>query len=188
MDQFPILKLLAVIGVTYSGLAIALYTGVYLQLKYSYYRPLRQRESQIRAAVINYWERKYGGLRSVLENVLVEHLRVIGRRDDVEDQRFTRTIIVFYTVTGILLFGTTAITCATKEFLIFYASSLTALFSLIFLTQVLFLAMVLFANYYEFNYYKTLEDLERLVSIDAEKGATSAPLVNTPSRAILENT
>ena len=168
MDDFLTVRLFSGLVVGYSGLVIPIYIGVRLQLKYSYYRPIRQRRAQIRASVIAHWQARYKDLTVFLDHVLVEHLRVVGKYDDVENKRFTYTTIAFYALSALMFFGATALMSVNEQFLVKHAAILAISLSVVCLFQILSLAMIIFANYYEFSYYKTLEELSDFVNANGK--------------------
>jgi hypothetical protein len=139
-------------------------------------RKIDLRRPAIRAKVIAYWAARHRdatqafSLRAFLDEVLVEEIRVIGRRNDAEDRRFSAITWIFYSVTVPLA---VALTC-------FVTASSTghplstgldyvayAAFGALTVLQICTTAWLILANYYRHRYFEKLEDLETMVNDSA---------------------
>lgn len=146
---------------------------LYLLDKYS---KVKQRSDDIHASVIAFWERKFGSMKAVLENVLVEDLRVIGKKNEIETRRYKQSVITFYTLSVVLWFlfyfpiTANALGSFPKTNTTFISISISILIAALCFSQIIYFAFTIRANYYQDRYYKRLEQLE----LDANDN------VNTP--------
>ena len=153
------LRLFATLAVVYATVVPGLYLAVRLALTLSYYPPLRQKRRNIRTATIAYWQNKYKTLEGVLDNVLVEDLRVIGRHNEVENRRLAHITWIFYLLSAFMLLDAAFVGVMRDDYIATQATLPAVLLAVLGTAQLVTLSMLIFANYYEYQYYKTLERL-----------------------------
>jgi hypothetical protein len=143
----------------YSSVVIPTYLAI-LQQNSKSHRNIDKKKEKIRGGVIAYWEREYGCLKSTLDNVLVEDLRVFCKENQIENDRFARTKTLFYIATAILFIGSSVLTASNDFFQkssVLLILSLAALIAIVLILQIFTFAFTIYANYYSYRYYKKLE-------------------------------
>jgi len=144
----------------YAAAVPGIYLAIRLSLKYGYYPPIQSKRSLIRKTVIKCWEDNYKTLSHVLDHVDLEHLRVLGKKNDVENKRFRNATLAFYLVSFLLLLESCFWSSVKDSARDYYAKYAFVVMILTLLTQVVSLSWLSFANYYQFNYFKTLAYLD----------------------------
>ncbi len=158
MDQFNGIQFFLLFITIYPPIAVSLYLAVRLTLKFSFYRSINNDLPHIRKVVISHWQSQFQDIPNLLDNVPVEHLRVIGASSQDEDRRFSLFTILFYLFSALLLIEGLAGQSIGIE-LLKSKESYFLVPSLTLIAQLIALAWIVFSNYYQYDFYKTIDHL-----------------------------
>jgi len=159
VDGLLTVRVLASVVAGWSSLSIFSY-AIWLVIQFFFCLKIREKRDKIREEVISYWSGRYRNLSDLFDNVLVEHLRVIGQLDEVEGSRTKHITILFFILSVILLLGGFALVNSKEDFLARQGTPLAISIIVFSVAQIISLAFVWFSSYYEFKYYKVLRSLE----------------------------
>ena len=165
MNKFDALNFLFNMMWAVTALVIPIYISIRLTLKFSYYRELDAKMSYIRSKVILSWQANLKSFNELVNNVPVEQLRVIGKRDAAEHKRFRLIQLAFYLFSAIVFIS--GLLCKSIPSSVFDSKPVLVYVLLgNCLIYIIVLSQLIHANYYEYAYYRTLDELNRKAEED----------------------
>jgi hypothetical protein len=120
-----------------------------------YTKDIRPRLEEIQSTVTDYWSREHANVRELLQKVPITELRAIAKTGDAGERTRYRILQCVYAALTIGIFVAGVVLNNVEVIWLLVTSSIAFVFFLV------IVAWMFFADYYAFEYYKTLSELEK---------------------------